>query len=229
MISIAMIVLTTITRLEKTDAAVSVTTDWMPPDVVRQAALDLARARLGEEAQRHPLEMAVQRVAQVLHHALADDVVEVALSDADEPGHDRHRDHQADVQVQQREVLLGDRDVDEELEQVRVDDAQQARDDDGQEDDGDARAIRPEEAKDSAHRRATLALAHRGRLVAAAAHHATHAASRSESHRCVLVLPRAPLDPPRRQRDADSVARRASEVGRCPKVRSFVGTLAHRK
>ena len=53
-------------------------------DVVRQAALDLAGARLGEEAQRHALEVGVERVAQVLHDVLADDVVEVALADADE-------------------------------------------------------------------------------------------------------------------------------------------------
>ena len=53
-------------------------------DVVGQAALDLARSRLGEEAERHPLEVGVQGAAQVLHDALADDVVEVALPDADE-------------------------------------------------------------------------------------------------------------------------------------------------
>ena len=53
-------------------------------DVVGQAALDLARPGLGEEAQRHLLEVRVERAAQVLHDALADDVVEVALADADE-------------------------------------------------------------------------------------------------------------------------------------------------
>ena len=53
-------------------------------DVVGQPALDLARARLGEEAQRHALEVGVQRAPQVLHDVLADDVVEVALAHADE-------------------------------------------------------------------------------------------------------------------------------------------------
>ena len=90
-------------------------------DVVGEAALDLAGAGLGEEAQRHPLEVGVQRAAQVLHDVLADDVVEVALADADEAGDDRQHDHQPDVQVELAEVLAGDRVVDEQLEQERVD------------------------------------------------------------------------------------------------------------
>ena len=53
-------------------------------DVVGQPALDLAGPGLGEEPQRHPLEVGVQGAAQVLHDVLADDVVEVALADADE-------------------------------------------------------------------------------------------------------------------------------------------------
>ena len=52
--------------------------------VVGEAALDLARAGRGEEPQRHALEVRVQRVPQVLHDALADEVVEVALADADQ-------------------------------------------------------------------------------------------------------------------------------------------------
>ena len=104
-------------------------------DVVRQPALDLAGPRLGEEAQRHPLEVAVQRRPEVLHDALADDVVEVRLADADEPGHDRDDDHQPDVQVQLVEVVADDDVVDEQLEQVRVDQPEEARAQDRDEDD----------------------------------------------------------------------------------------------
>ena len=106
-------------------------------DVVREAALDLAGLRLGEEAQRHPLEVGVERRAQVLHDALADDVVEVALADADQARDDRQRDHQPDEQVEQAPVALRDRVVDEELQQDRVDQAEEAREQDRDEDDRD--------------------------------------------------------------------------------------------
>ena len=78
-----MIVLIVMARLLR-DRAGGVGDDPLDtPDVVRQAALDLAGAGLGEEAQRHRLEMRVERVAQVLHDVLADDVVDVGLADAD--------------------------------------------------------------------------------------------------------------------------------------------------
>ena len=96
-------------------AGVSVTTDCTPPTSFGQSALDLAGLRLGEEAQRHALEVRVERAAQVLHDVLADDVVEVALPDADEPRDDRGHDHQPDVQVQLVVVAADDDLVDEDL------------------------------------------------------------------------------------------------------------------
>ena len=47
-------------------------------DVVRDPALHLAGARLREEREREPLQVAVDRGAQVVHHALADLRREVA-------------------------------------------------------------------------------------------------------------------------------------------------------
>ena len=59
--NIATTVLSAIAMLLVSDAAVSVTTRLDAADVVREPALDLAGPRLGEEPQRHPLEMRVQR------------------------------------------------------------------------------------------------------------------------------------------------------------------------
>ncbi len=119
-------------------------------DVVRQPRLDLARPRRREEPQRHPLQVGVERVPQVLHHALADEVVEVRLPDADQPGHDRQDDHQPDVQVELVVLLPDDDVVDQQLEQVRVDEADEAGGDDRDQDDDDLQAVRPEERGDAA-------------------------------------------------------------------------------
>ena len=72
--SIAMTVVATVAKLASSDAAVSVTTDCTPPTSLRDPALDLAGPRLGEEAQRHPLQVRVERESQVVHDALADHV-----------------------------------------------------------------------------------------------------------------------------------------------------------
>ena len=75
--------------------AVSVTTDWTPPtSLERRLWISPVRVSVKKRSGM-PLEVGVERVAQVLHDVLADDVVEVALADADEAGDDRDDDHQA--------------------------------------------------------------------------------------------------------------------------------------
>ena len=98
---------------------------------------------------------------------LPDLVVDVGLADADDAADDRDDDHQHDEQVQQEEVLLRDRDVEQELEQVRVDDTQEARHDDRDHHDDDLLAIGSEEGGDASHR-ASASLARHGREVRAA-------------------------------------------------------------
>ena len=174
---IAMTVLIAIAKL-RGDRARGVGHDRLDAaDVVRQPALDLAGPRLGEEPQRHALEVGVQRGAQVLHDALADQVVEVGLPDADQARDDRQRDHQPDEQVQQEEVPLRDRDVDEELEQDRVDQPEEARDEDRDQDDRDLRPVRPEEDEDAADRLAAALLGDRFEVGDGATEHAAAAAA----------------------------------------------------
>ena len=82
------------------ELAVSVTTRWMPPTSFA-SRLWISPVRVSVKKRSGiRWRWRVQRGPQVLHDALADDVVEVGLADADEPGDDRHADHQPDVQVQ---------------------------------------------------------------------------------------------------------------------------------
>ena len=102
--------------------------------------------------------MRVERVAEVLHDVLADDVVEVALADADQPRPDRQRDHQAHVEVEPLVVPPDDDLVNEQLEQVRVDEADEARCQDRDEDDRDLRPVGAEEGDDPPDRLAAALL-----------------------------------------------------------------------
>ena len=118
-----MIVLTEIARLAVTELAVSVTTACTPPTSLARR-LWISPVRVSVKKRSGILwRWRVERRPQVLHDVLADDVVEIALADADEPRHDRDDDHQPDVQVQVRVVLPDDDLVDEGGQQERVDEA----------------------------------------------------------------------------------------------------------
>ena len=70
-------------------AAVSVTTAWTPPTSLA-SRLWISPVRVSVKNRSGiALEVRVERAAQVLHHVLADDVVQVRLADADQARDDR--------------------------------------------------------------------------------------------------------------------------------------------
>ena len=110
--------------------------------------------------------MAVERSAQVAHDALADAVVEIALAYADEARNDRDHDHQPHEQVEQSKVQVLYGDVDQELEQNRVDDAQEAGEQDGAQHDQDLGPVGCEEGDDLARRSSLRFVRRAGRSIA---------------------------------------------------------------
>src|SRR5919205_505517 len=92
-------------------------------DVVGDPRLHLAGARAREEGERQPLQVAVDRRAQVMHDALADDVRQPGLADAEDAGGHRHADHPEDEQREQAGVALRDGLVEHLAQQERRDHA----------------------------------------------------------------------------------------------------------
>ena len=119
-------------------------------DVVDDPRLDLAAAGAGEEADRLALQVAEEVGAQAVHHALADGGRLPGLDDADRGGRDGDADHEQDAGEQQGDVLLGDRDVDDALDQERLGQRDQRAGDDQGDHEGQAGAVRREEAADAA-------------------------------------------------------------------------------
>lgn len=118
-------------------------------DVVRDPRLHLAAARAREEGQRHPLQVVVHGGAQAVHDLLADAVAEVGLPDVDDRAEQGGADHAEHEPGQQRDVLLGQGDVDELAQQERLRESEQRRYADQRGDEGDPSPVRTEQPHDS--------------------------------------------------------------------------------
>ena len=127
-------------------------------DVVGDARLHLARARAREEGERQALEVAVDGRAQVVHDALADDVGDPRLRDAERAGGDRDPDHAEHQPGQERRVAVRDRGVEDLAQQERRDHPEAGREQDEREDRAEAGAVGPEQARDPAHLRLAVLL-----------------------------------------------------------------------
>ena len=94
--------------------------------------------------------MLVDGCSKIVHHVLADLVGEERLHDPERARHDRDPDHSCDEQVEEAEVAVRERVVDQLFEQERRDRAQRRREEDQPEDRGEAQLVRPEEPDDPA-------------------------------------------------------------------------------
>jgi hypothetical protein len=102
-------------------------------DVARDAVHDFARLRIGEERDRHAVEMRDELRADVAHDAFAHERVEVALYDADQRGDCRGENHAAHVEPERADVVMRERDVDQMPGQQRRREPQCRRDEDADE------------------------------------------------------------------------------------------------
>jgi hypothetical protein len=104
-----------------------------------------------EEAQRHALQMGIERVAQIAHHVLANVGVEIGLADPDQPGNDRQSDHQTDVEIEATQITTRYGLVDDQLEQIGVGQPDHRRHDDRDQRQGHAKAIGTEEGENTSY------------------------------------------------------------------------------
>src|SRR6266542_2533286 len=90
-------------RMPDTERVSSVI-DVRSANVVRQARLDLPGPGGREEPKGHELEVAVQRVPEVLHDPQSDKICQISLPDPDDPRDDGDGHHQRHAPVQRVEV-----------------------------------------------------------------------------------------------------------------------------
>ena len=139
--------LTTVTTLERIDDAVLVTI-WTPPtSLARRDWISPVRVPVKKDSGIDW--RCVEAVAQVLHHAVADEVREIGLAHPDHAEHDRDRHHQTHERKQQIEVgPVRDEQgvVEHHLHEQRVDDPEPGGHHDRDEDQRRTSAIGPEQA-----------------------------------------------------------------------------------
>ena len=109
----ATIVAITVVTFETIDVAVIVTTLCDAADVVGDARLHLAGARPGEEGERHPLQVAVDRARRSCMTRWPTRFERYVWHDAERRRGDRDRDHAGDEQRQRARVAARDRVVED--------------------------------------------------------------------------------------------------------------------
>ncbi len=102
--------------------------------VVGEARLDFPSARRGKEAQGHALQVNIELIAEIAHHLLTDQIVQVRLAYPDQPGEDGYGKHDAGQDQEQSHVALSDGVIEDHANQQGVDQSQNGRQENGAQD-----------------------------------------------------------------------------------------------
>ena len=120
-------------------------------DVLREPRLDLAGLPRREEAQRHPLKVLVQDLAEVVHHPLADRAREIRLDEAEDPSDEDEPHHQPDERREQTDSRLArgreERAVEDGLREQRSGHAEARDGEDHPDEEHDARPVWAQQPK----------------------------------------------------------------------------------
>ena len=141
----------TVATLDSTLEAVSLRTFLHAADIGHEAALDFAGARLRPKAQRHPLQMRVELVAQIAHQLLPDQQRQIAVAQRKQGGEERRAQREKGVVRDDAEVLFEQPIVDERLKIERRQQTDHRRTQHKGEDAQQMRLVGAEQAHDAAH------------------------------------------------------------------------------
>src|SRR5579884_536944 len=96
--------------------------------------------------------MTIQPIAKIAHHVLADAVVQIGLSNADDPRHNGCQEHDHDIDDEQADIALADSIIKDTLDQERIHQPQQRRHDNSRQHQNDLQFVWTEGFCDSFHR-----------------------------------------------------------------------------